>query len=656
MIEEKEYLKKVINEIELQTKDINKELIRKSEENKEFKKYIWESKLDEQEIALLRLDSDLDVRLMGLQNEYIKKLVRAENSPYFGRIDFNNERIYIGITYLEKDEKHLVYDWRAPISNMFYDFGVGDAFYNTPSGIIKGVISKRRQFKIENKQLIRMFDSDINVVDEILQDVLSDSSKEKMKNIVNTIQMEQNKVIRNTEDRNLIVQGIAGSGKTSVALHRIAYLLYKIKYLNSNNVLIFSPNNIFSEYISNVLPELGEQNTIMTTFSDISLGFVKYYEKIESFNSFVERYYTNIENNRDLVKLKLSDDFKTIIDKYVLSIEKNLKFISDIETDKKVFTKEELNEMLKDRYSSLPIIERLNKIAENIANFNKNRKVNIYFSYIKKSINYDINYKNLYFNLFKSNLLNIVLSEKDIRSFVNRKVLNYEDSILFIYLICLLEGFMYNPYIKQIVIDEAQDYTYLQYLIIRTIFKKADFTILGDVNQTINPYYKYESLERIKSIFKDSSYIELTKTYRSSQEIIDYTNKILNLKYVSAIRNKNNIEVVEKKEVDLKSQLNDDIASLIKKYKSVAIITKTDEEAEYVFNLMKSDFKNLSLLKSNSEKFNRNLIVISSYLSKGLEFDAVISYNFKNNKYIEKNLFYVVCTRAQHELIIYNRT
>jgi DNA helicase-2/ATP-dependent DNA helicase PcrA len=264
-----------------------------------------------------------------------------------------------------------------------------------------------------------------------------------------------------------------------------------------------------------------------------------------------------------------------------------------------------------------------------------------------------LDYKELYKGIFKSthfsNLYGRVLDDKEINSFVNKDILNYEDSLLMIYMIGLIEGFPYNNRIKQVVIDEAQDYSYLQYFIIKKIFGNASFTILGDVNQTINPYYKYDSLSILENLLNGKTrYIELTKTYRSSEEIINYTNKILGLQFVSAIRKKNNVPVIIKEEDNIKEQLINDINELKSKYKSVAIITKTDTEAEYLYKLL--NMEEINLLKATSENFNRDLVIVPSYVSKGLEFDAVISYTDKNNKYRddEKYLYYVVCKRAQH--------
>ena len=257
-------------------------------------------------------------------------------------------------------------------------------------------------------------------------------------------------------------------------------------------------------------------------------------------------------------------------------------------------------------------------------------------------------------NLSKKNevWLSIDNQKMDKLEIKNTKVIGYDDALLVSYLKGKLFGFPYNNYIKQVVIDEAQDYNYLQYVIIKEMFKKADFTILGDVNQNINPYYKYDSLEELKEIFNDSNYLELLKTYRSTKEIIEYTNKILNLDYVNAIKKSNNKDVLIRKPKDIKESLLDDIKTLTNTYKSLAIITKEDREAEVIYDLLKDDLS-ISLLSEDSKSFIKDLVVVPSYIAKGLEFDSVIivdsDESFKKNKY----LYYVACTRAREELIIY---
>ena len=295
-------------------------------------------------------------------------------------------------------------------------------------------------------------------------------------------------------------------------------------------------------------------------------------------------------------------------------------------------------------------------MAENIANYNENGKnKRSYASKLLSLLNIKKDFKEIYKDMFKSKQFIDKYGTVD-TTFINNKVLNYEDSLIFIYIKGLLNGFPYNGIMKQVVIDEAQDYTTLQYIILKKIFGNASFTILGDINQTINQYYKYESINILNEIFTNkTACLELTKTYRSSKEIIEYTNKILGLDYITAIRRDNNISVKFRDENNLKDQLLEDIKNLKSNYKSVAIITKTDDEANQIYQLLKDDI-NIEILNYKSEKFNRDLVIVPSYVSKGLEFDSVIIYTNKNDKYTkeEKYLHYVACTRCQHELIVYN--
>lgn len=660
---EKTYLRNTSKEISNQLDVLGKEIHVKEEELTEFKKILWEDKgsIDSVEMQTGMMASELEASYMLMKMEYYKKLLKVQYSPYFGRVDFkeNGEEekpIYIGLTNVQKDLNYLVYDWRSPIASLFYDYGIGPCMYEAPDGEISGYMSLRRQYKIENEKLIRVFDNDLNVVDECLQEVLSESSSEKMKNIVNTIQSEQNEIIRNISNKNLIVQGIAGSGKTSVALHRIAFLLYKIKNLKSSNVLIFSPNKVFSEYISDVLPELGEENTSETTFHDFARSYAKEFKSVETFTDFIERYYTGKEKNPKLVKLKLSKDMIPIIENYAKEIENKIMITGDIETKIDVIDKNYLNYLIKDRFNKLPLFARIDKMAEHLCNktgisYGKGKRS--FIKQIKELLNIKPDFKKLYQDLYLSDAFKKVYQE-NVNLKLNTKMINYEDALCFIYLKGLLDGFPYSNLIKQIVVDEAQDYNEMQYIILSKIFKKASFTILGDVNQTINPYQKYDTLEVLTNILNENSkYVELTKTYRSSNEIIEYTNKILGLKHVSAIRKPNHVPVKFRCDIE---DIIDDVNSLKEKYSSVAIITKNKDEAVKVYDYLKDKIDGISLMEESNKEFNKNLVVVPSYLSKGLEFDSVISYTDENNIYTkkEKYLFYVVATRCQHELIIYN--
>ena len=671
--QEKIYLGVTLEVIREKISKLGQELYEREDKVQEFQKFIWDSKadMDPTEMKNMILSNDTEVMLMQNKAKYLQKLYRIQDSPYFGSMTFEDDqeqnKIYIGITHVEDEENdvYLVNDWRSPICSMFYDYEVGPAKFSSPGGDVEGRILNKRQFNIKNGEIVRVFDNNLSIDDELLQEVLATESSDKMKNIVNTIQQEQNAIIRNVDDKNLIVQGIAGSGKTSVALHRIAFLLYKIENLTSNNVLIFSPNQIFSEYISNVLPELGEENTMQTTFHDFLTTYTTEYRSVESFTNFIERYYKYTEKNEDLVRYKQSDQAIDDFNKYIKDLLNRIEFTDGIDNKDYSIEKDELNYMLKDRYSKMLLTERLVLISEKLADtyYNGNgSKARSIKSQLLKLLNIKLDYKDIYKDFYYSKFFRDsfegTITDEEIESVKKKRIINYEDACLFVYLKSLLQGFDYRGLIKQVVIDEAQDYSKLQYIIIRNIFKKANFTILGDTNQTINPYYKYETLEILKDIFKSgTNYLELKKTYRSSPEIIEHTNKILGLNYVSAIRRSNNKPVIFKNNVDLKENLINDIKELKKESKSIALITKTDEESEYLYDLLKDEVEGLSLLNSNSVGFNKELIVIPSYVAKGLEFDSVIIYTDEINKYkeSEKYLYYVACTRSQHQLIIYNQ-
>ena len=653
---EKNHLNETVSLIRKKISNLGQELYDDDSKVLEFKKFIWDShaEMDPTEMRSMMAESDLQVSIMQSKGNYLQRLFRIQNKPYFGSIRFKEdnteEDIYIGITHVEDKLNYYVHDWRSPICSMFYDFETGPAYYKAPMGIIEGEITRKRQYIIENAELKNIFDNDLNISDSLLQEVLASESSDKMKNIVNTIQEEQNKVIRNTEDKNLIVEGIAGSGKTSVALHRIAFLLYRIPNLNANNVVVFTPNKVFSEYISNVLPELGEDNTYSMTFYDLLCQNINEYKNIENFTDFISRYYKKQVDNYELVKYKQSDEIIKDLDNYIKDIINNIEFTKKLEFDNFIEVEiEELNHMLKYKYDNFPLFERIKQIADRISNNNYEgnlRNSKSIEKVLKENLNIKLDLKEIFNNFFISK-----------HSKYNDKIMsnniNYEDACLFLYLKSLLVGFNTNHIIREVVIDEAQDYNKLQYLIIKRTFKTANYTILGDTNQTINPYYKYSSLEELTNIFDSSKYITLTKTYRSTDKIIDYTNKILGLNHVTAIRNQKSNDIIFR-DNPTKEEFLGDIHNLKEISKSIAIITKDDKEAEEVYNLIKNDID--VMLIDNFSHIKRDLVIIPSYVAKGLEFDSVISYNSPDNKYKteDKYLYYVTCTRAQHNLIIYN--
>ena len=657
---ERNYLNKTVSLIRKKISKLGQELFDDDSKVLEFKKLIWDThtEMDPNEMRSMMAESDLQVSIMQSKGNYLQRLFRIQNKPYFGSIRFKEEgseeedNIYIGITHVEDKLDYYVHDWRSPICSMFYDYETGPASYKAPSGIIKGNIIKKRQYIIEDAELKHIFDNDLNISDSLLQEVLAEESSDKMKNIVNTIQEEQNKVIRNTEDKNLIVEGIAGSGKTSVALHRIAFLLYRIPNLTSSNVVVFTPNKVFSEYISNVLPELGEDNTYDMTFYDLLCQNINEYKDIENFTDFISRYYKDNVDNYDMVKYKQSDEIIKDIDSYINNLLSTIKFNNKLEYDNFIeIDTEELNNMLNYKYNRFPLFERIKEISKRIASNNyegSTKNASSIEKKLKELLNIKLDLKDIFNNFYQSEY-------SKYKDKVNDKYLYYEDACIFLYIKSLLVGFNTNHVIKEIVIDEAQDYNKLQYLIIKKTFKTSNYTILGDTNQTINPYYKYDSLEELTSIFESSKYITLTKTYRSTGKIIDYTNKILGLNHVTAIRNDKASDIIFRNNIT-KNDFLADINNLKTISKSIAIITKNDKEAEKVYNMLKDDLD--IMLIDGFGHIKRDLVVVPSYVAKGLEFDSVIIYTDEDNKYQEKDkyLFYVACTRAQHNLIIYNNS
>lgn len=669
--EENNYLKEtlvVLKElVNSQSKNINKKI----DVVTEMKKYIWENvgTLDDVEVIQEMTNIDSEVQNTNSNIKSLEKLKRSLSSPYFGRVDFIEdgilEKVYIGINGVSKDFNFYVYDWRTPIASLFYNYGVGDANYEAPVGTINGEVALKRQYKIKDGKLERCFNSDINIDDEYLQEILSNSASDKMTNIVNTIQKEQNEIIRNIIDKYLIVQGIAGSGKTSVALHRIAYLLYKEKNLTSNNVLIFSPNDVFTNYISDVLPELGEENVLQSTFSDFASSYIKNFKSIESFTEFVERYYKDnkqIEKNEE--KYKQSDDFKKIIDEYLKNMIKNAHFSGGVNINNREISAEQLTNLFVDKYEKLPIINRLENIAEYICDY-CNISVKAHHKSItdilNKSINIKLSAEDIYIDILNSNNFKNAIDKNDYSASLHNKKLNYEDLIPLMYINFEINGYPNGNNIKHVIIDEAQDYSILQFELLKKIFDKASFTILGDVNQTINPYYKYDTLERINDIFDNKGkYIELNKTYRSSEEIIEYTNKILNLNNTCSVRRSNHLPIVYRdvEKNDMINQLISDISLMRENgMKKISIITKNNFEALSLYKKLKLIMDDISIINDSLTNNLDFVMVLPSYISKGLEFDSVIACIDKDNLYSEneRNLFYVVCTRAQHSLTVYNQ-
>lgn len=668
-MKEQEYLDKTIGIIE---NDIDRQAA-KCDDNikfiKELSKYHWEAKAEMDDVERSSSLCDVD-RHATLTNDGLAKLRRlrkALENPFFGKLtisfDGDKEDCYIGFTSIIKDNELVVNDWRSPIASLFYNSKLGNTEYKAPIGMISCNLEQRKQIKVEDGKIKRIINSDIHLSDDELQEVLSKSSSGKMKNIVTTIQEEQNNVIRNLKDNKIIVQGCAGSGKTSVALHRLAYLLYNDEKSTEENMLIFSPSDTFSSYISYVLPELGENNAMETTFSDFANAFVKKFKKIETYTEFVSKYYDGIndEEKNKLNKFKFSKEYKDALDKYIMRVTNSYRFKDDFLLENTTIPKDYMNRLLDiELNNTLSLQERIDMITDDIYGLFRAvyfGKKEVLRNKIERELVNRFDPRTIYNNFLESPEFIEAYGKKDKK--LNANLLEYPDLIGMLYLNFEMMGYPDNNIINHLVIDEAQDYAPLQMEMISKMFKGATITALGDANQTINPYHKYNSLEEMKdSLGPIVNYIELNKAYRSSPEIMNYTNKVIDDNKVLPVRKKTNVPVL-KKEVnknDLYTELVSDLLRLKEQgLNRICVITKSIKEARAIYEGLKDSIEGIEVLTDDKEH-NTSTFVSPSYLAKGLEFDAVISYNDLDNPYNEedKYLYYVACTRAQHSLTVYN--
>lgn len=586
------------------------------------------------------------------------QVLRLLDSPYFGRIDFtqsgtrSKSKIYIGIHNFETDKGMLIHDWRAPVSSMFYDFEVGDAGYDAPSGRVQGKIRLKRQYRIRSGKLEYMFDSSVKIDDDILQEALSHPSSRRMKNIISTIQREQNKIIRDEESDFMLIQGVAGSGKTSIALHRIAYLLYRFKEeLSSRNILIISPNKVFADYISNVLPELGEENIAAMEMEDFiravlgrNFKFQTFYEQVE------ELAHTQNETMQASIRLKASLQFAKRLEEFARYIELNnfqpttmwlpgacvssarLKIIYACTQDK-------------------PLKDRINEIADVVFRDTGSCKKGL-----RADIRRRISQMFQVTDAFSAYRLFFEKIQREKYAPEKKDKMDYADVFPYLYLLPYFEKVtFYNP-VKYLLIDEMQDYTPVQYMVLKKLFH-CKMTILGDALQAVNPYSSTK-MEDIREIFTSATTLELNKSYRSSYEIMQLAQKIIySAKLLPMERHGEPPTIVGY------DNRNDMMQSVCEKvlefrqsgYKSLGIICKTQEHAGDVYRTIVQTCPEASLLDSASKGFPGGVMVVSSHMAKGLEFDCVIIPDASAKDYctnVDRHLLYVACTRAMHRLCL----
>lgn len=618
----------------------------------------------------------------------LEKMIK---SPYFARIDFKFddedefEKIYIGRSSLRKNsyQEMYVYDWRSPIASIFYRFMTGEAFYDAPCGRVTGELNLKRQYEIKNGTLEYFFDSDVQIVDEFLRQLLSQNTTAKMKAIVETIQHEQDVVIRDMENDLLMVQGVAGSGKTSIALHRAAYLMYQglQTKLSANNIMIISPNSIFEQYISNVLPELGEDNVISSVFEDI-LSELLNGRKIQSRNDFLENLIVNSkykEISRNSIEFKTSSFFREILDQFLIDIPRQWIEFEDVYYEGKCVVS---GQILKDKILGRPEtplgikLEQLEDyILEQIFGTGKGRghkeEKNLIKQEIQKFIKIDIVelYKILFSNeaYFYSLLQNSNPSQniKNIWKYTKENLeadsLYYDDAIAIAYLYLKIYGTNKYKNIKQVVIDEAQDYYPLQYEIFNLLFSNAKFTILGDMKQTLAKKEDISFYEQIQKILnkKKSSLIMLDKSFRCTNEILNFSLKFIEQSSQIKSFNRNGdspkVYIADNSEIFIDEIVKEINLCQEKGFQSICLICKTEKNSIYLFNKIKHKL-DIQLIKNGSVSDLQGVFILPVYMSKGLEFDAVLICDADSQNYHDeddKNLLYVACTRALHKLSLF---
>ena len=592
-----------------------------------------------------------------------KRLSLQVKSPYFARIDFTpngkkkTQNIYIGIGNIIDDKKLFVADWRAPISSMYYDYSLGDASFCIDQDKFEGKINLKRQYKIENGELISYFDTDLTINDDILQAILSQNVSIKMKQIVSTIQKEQNSIVRNNTNENMLDQGIAGSGKTSIALHRAAYLLYKHrKTIKSSDITIISPNNIFSSYISDVLPQLGEDNLVETTFAqliraELKRGVQNREEMLDEIAMSPSQellneisYKSSYEYLDDLLRF-LKGPFLETYSPQTLSFVVNETVDGEKETVD--FTAEETSELFFKTFKGYDLYERINKIAWQYAMYFTEKR------HYSKEQNRALKerFKTILYKFLPvrdiDKIFEVFMAREGYKACKGKKI-NYMDKGTWMAIKHFIYGIEHDFSAKYLIIDEMQDFTPVDFYMFKKIWSCPKIMV-GDVYQCIEKNVTDEYLT-ITADFLGCKLLKLNKTYRSTKEIATFANHLVGLDNIEFVNRSGDEPIVYKTENQAKT-ISDIIEEKCQGLEHIAIICKCHKEADKLYKELKA-FTKCKLLV-NPEDYESRVLVTSCATAKGIEFDAVIipncdSQNYRNS--VDKNIIYVSSTRALHKL------
>jgi DNA helicase-2/ATP-dependent DNA helicase PcrA len=662
----------------------------------------------------------------------LQKLI---HSPYFGRVDFQEEGeteevIYLGLGsfYDEETNEFLIYDWRAPISSLYYDAFPGRASFETPSGTVSGNMKTKRQFLIRRGIIKSLFDTGVTIGDEMLKEVLGQQADPNLKNIVSTIQKEQNQIIRDDKTHLLVVQGAAGSGKTSSAMQRMAYLLYRFRdTLQADQIVLFSPNAMFNSYVSTVLPELGEENMQQSTFQNFLERKLGNQFRLEDPFQQLE-YALNVQSDpsyiarMQAIRFKSSLSFLQWMNEYILNLKQNgfifrhIRFRGEVVIAKETIEEQfyflgshvsianRLEEMQKWLHQELKKVEEGQKnkqwVEESIDLLDEEVYTKVHqklqkrrsfgensfddhqteqdmlasivlkkaFRPLYKLVNQlaFIDIKGMYKQLFdEKNQSSVLPSEwkricKQTKEKIDRSILAYEDATPYLYLKESIEGFETDRSIRHVFIDEAQDYSPFQFAFIKHLFPKSKWTVLGDINQTIHAHQLDDGLTPLLSWFETNhaKKIIFHRSYRSTKPIILFTRELLpNGEQIEPFERSGMLPVLTK--VSKQSELIEAIVNQIQvckeNHSSIAIICKTKRESLVAYELLKDKIE-VNLVKNGNSSYKSGVVIIPSYLAKGIEFDAVLVFDCSDyvyNREEERRLLYTVCTRAMHELYLF---
>ena len=654
----------------------------------DYRKKVIEEYRDDEDKVIEYFDHENYVKEEAFKtiDKRLKEFTILKDSPYFGKITFTEEdegaeEFYIGRFGLTPEDSYdpVIVDWRAPVASLFYKGTLGETTYECPNGAVNANLLGRRQLIVKKGELKGLFDSAIDVKDDILQMVLTSNSSEKLKDIVMTIQEEQDEIIRAPKDKVVVVNGVAGSGKTTIALHRVSYLLYNFRKQFGDKVLILGPNDIFMDYIGQVLPTLGESGVTQMTFQNFAISEIGLEEPVKGFSEYIEEAMSGNEEALKEYKYKSSKKFTELLDKTLEKMNEEYFKIQPVTFfGEDIVSIDEIKELFTKYYGYMPLFRRSEKIKRILTSKIKDKRdelVRELEAKIKEEISklspdeLEIEKNNLLFKRrirIREIVRGVMNSRDELESWINHEdtvslykritnteALGYMDLAGILYLMVMLEGKKCKKEYKHVVIDEAQDYNTTQFKLIKELTGCKSYTIVGDSNQRLITTLEDPAMLNLEEVFGDDvKEFSLLKSYRSTQQIMEYASQFLNEdKVIPLVREG---EPVIEEETTSKEDLVETIVSIIEDYQedgleSIAVITKNKENMPEISGLLKERIKIMSFDRDDLI-YNGGNVLIPAYYAKGLEFDGVII--LEEGEETPSLVKYIMCTRALHRLSI----